>query len=439
MNNQDINTEFSSFIKTYTKENPSTRLSEIAKRRNIELSKLDANSLSNPDADTKAMRVWGQAKSDLEKLIDPMPDTLWNLAYKYFSDLFLGGETDEEKREAISDECGLPDNRIDAENELAERVKEKICATEYTIGGNELTLFTEDEAQSNSIEDLCDILDERMSKMNEIIDQDTQDHMVFNDVQKNITFEEFFKALAAFLNQKVGAVLKTKDNFPIYGFSYDEEGRCLKGCHNRTGMEVVIVSPNINDEDDTGPIDDLLCDISVAGLGIGDLENPVHRNTKEMGEVLTYISMHRQYEPGDDGEYEITGVKGSKVPELVYNAVQDWQATTTACHIVTNEWNRAKDLLGQENMSALQDNVRRNEYYNSLANSNGISTAYAESYKKKKADREARAEDVSPKVNANGEFRPDDISDVIKKAQSALGGPLEFDEEDLRDISGIED
>ena len=90
-------------------------------------------------------------------------------------------------------------------------------------------------------------------------------------------------------------------------------------------------------------------------------------------------------------------------------------------------------------MSALKDNVRRNEYYNSLANSNGISTAYAESYQKQKADREARAEDVSPKVNANGEFRPDDISDVIKKAQSALGGPLEFDEEDLRDISGIED
>lgn len=438
MENQDINTEFSSFIKTYSKENPSQRLKDIAERRNIDLNKLDASSLSNPDADYKAMQIWKKAQDDLRKLIDPMSNTLWELAFKYFSDIFFGGESDDEKKEAISDECGLPENRIDAEEELEDRVKEKICETSYTIGGNTYTLFSQEDAASKTPEQLCDELEARVNEMGSIIDQDADDRSVYNDVQTNLTFGELFKAMAAFLDKKVGAILKN-GNMPIYKFSYDAEADCLVGRHIRTGLEVITVTPNINDEDDTGPIDDLICDINVAGLGITEFTNPLYQYNKDMVEVLDYITKHRRYAPGDDGEYNISGVKGSEVPALVYTAIQEWQATTTACRTISKAWNDAIERNGSENVEELKNQVRRNELHNSLAHSSGYSTNHPEYYQEEKEEREARANKVAPKLDADGNFKPEDMSEVIRKANVALGGPLEFTPEELDAIDGIDD
>lgn len=426
MSNQDINTEFSSFIKTYSKENPSKRLSDIATRRNIDLNKLDSSALDNPDADYKSKRIWENALADLKQLIDPMPNTLWNLAFKYFSDIFMGGESDEEKKEAISDELGLPENRIDAENELAERVKEKICETSYVINGTELTLTSQEDAQNKTPEELCQDIESRISEMGELIDQDRADHAVYNEVQTNHTFEDFFKALAAFLDSKVGAVLKKK-GMPTYKFAFKEEDGAVfvTGTHIGTGLEVIKVSPNINDEDDTGSIDDLLCDITVAGLGIADLSDPLHQDVNDMSQVLDYITRHRKYAPGDDGEYDISGVKGSEVPALVYNAVQDWQATTTACRTVNNARNDAYERLGKDGMMELDNQVKLNSWYRDLGNSNGYSTKFPEAYKNKDNQFNERVKVAEPKVDKNRNFTEDDISDVLNKLQIKLNGKTE--------------
>lgn len=420
MNNQDINTEFSSFIQDFTRSNPNKRLSEIAERRGIELGKLDASSLSNPEADYKAMSVWRQAKDDLKQLIDPMSSTLWNLAFKYFKDDIEGIDGEEDKKEAISDLCGLPENRIDAENELKEIVKEKICETSFTINGNTLTLFSEDDAQSKTPEELCEDIDERVSEMSAIIDQDAQDRSVYNDVQKNHTFEDFFRALAAFLNMKLGKILK-KGNMNIYNFSYDENTECLVGRHISTGIDVITVTPDIEDEDDTGSISDLICDIDVAGLGLPD-SHPLYTDTKDMAEVIDYITRHRRYSPGKNGQYTIPGVRGSDVPALVYNAVQEWQATATACHQSAIAYSNATTLLGKENLGKLQDELSKTATEKSLGNSKGYSSIMPEYHKKISDEMEERAKFLEPKIDDNGNFTDEDFSKALQKVHIALNG-----------------
>lgn len=441
MDNQDINAEFKSFIKKYARNNPSKRLAEIAARRGIELNQLNEESLSNAEADSKAMRVWKQAQTDLKQLVDPMPSTLWNLAYKYFADDLFGCDSDEEKKEAISDVCELPENRIDAEAELAEKVKEKICGQQCDIAGKSYTLFGSDEAESKTPAELCDALESRMTEMGAIIDQDTRDYAVYNDVQNNHTFEDYFVALAAFLDMKIGETLKS-GNMPLYKFSYDDSTNCMVGKHVRTGMEVVTVTPDINDEDDTGTTDDLICDISVAGLGLPDT-NPTVNDTKEMREVISYITRHRRYSPGDDGQYTISGVNGSDVPELVCDAVQDWQATSTACNTVAKAWTEAHDLLGDDNMSQLKQNVRMAELYRDMGRSKTHSATMSRLYKDKYDDMEARTNLVKPKVDKTGNFRDDDLSHVFKKLQIALGGKTSdgeiFTDDELADIADLDD
>ena len=420
MNNQDINTEFSSFIQDFTRSNPNKRLSEIAERRGIELGKLDASSLSNPEADYKAMSVWRQAKDDLKQLIDPMSSTLWNLAFKYFKEDIEGIDGEEDKKEAISDLCGLPENRIDAENELKEIVKEKICETSFTINGNTLSLFSEDDAQSKTPEELCEDIDERVSEMSAIIDQDAQDRSVYNDVQKNHTFEDFFRALAAFLNKKVGETLK-KGNMNVYNFAYDENTESLVGRHVSTGIDVITVTPNIEDEDDTGSLSDLICDIDVAGLGLPD-NHPLYTDTKDMTEVIDYITHHRKYSPGKDGQYTIPGVRASEVPATVYNAVQEWQATATACHQSAIAYANAATLLGTGNLGKLQNEVSTTSTISELAKSKGYSTVMPEKHQQTLDGLEASAKLAKPDVDAKGNLTKNDFSKAIAKIHIALDG-----------------
>lgn len=420
MNNQDINTEFSSFIQDFTRSNPNKRLSEIAERRGIELGKLDASSLSNPEADYKAMSVWRQAKDDLKQLIDPMSSTLWNLAFKYFKEDIEGIDGEEDKKEAISDLCGLSENRIDAENELKEIVKEKICETSFTINGNTLSLFSEDDAQSKTPEELCDDIDDRISEMSAIIDQDAQDRSVYHDVQKNHTFEDFFRALAAFLNKKVGETLK-KGNMNVYNFSYDENTESFVGRHVSTGIDVITVTPDIEDEDDTGSLSDLICDIDVAGLGLPD-NHPLYTDTKDMTEVIDYITHHRKYSPGKDGQYTIPGVRASEVPAMVYNAVQEWQATATACHQSAIAYANAATLLGTGNMGKLQNEVSTTSTISELAKSKGYSTRMPEKHKQTLDGLEASAKLAKPDVDAQGNLTENDFSKAIAKIHIALDG-----------------
>ena len=421
MNNQDINTEFSSFIKDFTRSNPSKRLSEIAERRKIPLNKLDSSSLSNPEADTKAMSVWRQAQADLRQLIDPMSNTLWNLAYKYFADDIYGCNSDEEKKEAISDVCELPENRIDAENELKEKVKEKICETTFTINGNTLSLFSAEDAANKTPQELCADIESRLTDMGKIIDEDAQDRSVYNDVQKNHTFEDYFRALAAFLDMKLGEILK-KGKMNIYKFTYDENNECLIGRHTTTGLEVITVTANISDDDDTGAISDLLCDISVAGLGLPE-DHPTLTDAKDMKEVIAYITSHRQYSPGPDGEYTITGVKGSDVPALVFNAVRDWQATMTACNSVIHALTKAKERLGDEKMSDFTHNLNVNRYFSDLASTeSGYTTQHPEKYAEAINDLETRAGEAKEKIDKEGHRLPSDKQGFLKELEILLNG-----------------
>lgn len=440
MNNQDINTEFSAFIKDFTKKNPSKRLSDLAAKRQIDLNKLNDSTLRNPEADSRAMGIWKQAQKDLRKLNDPMSSTLWNLAYKYFHEELDGITDDTEKKEAITDLCGLPENRIDAETELKDILKEKICETTVTINGNTWSLFTEEDAANKTPDELCAELDNRMKEMYAIFDADAEDRSTYNEIQKNHTFEDFFRALAAFLNMKVGEILKT-GKMNTFNFTYNDKETCVIGRHNK-GLEVITITPDISDEDDTGTTDDLICDIDVAGLGLPE-HHPLHEDTKDMMEVLAYINRHRTYSPGDDGQYTIPGVKGSEVPAIVYDAIQDWQATASACKTVASAWTDANELLGDAKMNDFRQDVNETAFYRERANVKDPSYDMGEYYKQKEAEREERFELVKPKFDDNGNYDEDDINHVLKQIQITLGGKTAdgeiFTDDELDALADVDD
>lgn len=440
MNNQDINTEFSAFIKDFSKKNPSKRLSDLAAKRQIDLDKLNASTLHNPDADYRAMGIWKQAQKDLSNLNSPMSSTLWNLAYKYFHDEIDGITDETEKKEAISDLCGLPENRIDAENELKEIIKARICETTVTINGNTWSLFTEEDAENKTPDELCAELDNRMKEMDSIFDEDAEDRYTYDDIQKNHTFEDFFRALAAFLNMKVGEILKT-GKMNTFNFSYNDTETCVIGRHH-SGLEVITITPDISDEDDTGTIDDLICDIDVAGLGLPEY-HPSYEDTKDMMEVLSYINRHREYSPGDDGQYTIPGVKGSEVPAIVYDAIQDWQATASACKQVAKAWTDAHELIGDAKMNDFKSDVYSTKYYRDRASVKDPSYDMGEYYKERAAEREEMAELVKPKIDDNGNYDDDDLSHVFKQIQIKLDGKTDdgqiFTDDELAAIADVDD
>ena len=440
MNNQDINTEFSAFLTDFNKKNPSKRLSDLAAKRQIDLDKLNDSTLRNPEADSRAMGIWRDAQRDLRKLNNPMSNTLWYLAYKYFHDELDGITDDAEKKEAISDLCGLPENRIDAENELKEIIKEKICEKEVTINGNTWSLFTEEDAENKTPDELCAELDKRMKEMSVIFDEDAEDRNTYNEIQKNHTFEDFFRALAAFLNMKVGEILKS-GKMNTFNFSYNDKDTCVIGKHH-SGLEVITITPDISDEDDTGPTDDLICDIDVAGLGLPKY-HPSYEDTKDMMEVLSYINRHRTYSPGDDGQYTIPGVKGSEVPAIVYDAVQDWQATASACKTVAMAWTDAHELIGDSKMNEFKSDVNQTKFYRDRANVKDPSYDMDEYYKNQEAEREARSELVEPKIDDKGNYNDDDISHVFKQLQITLGGKTAdgdiFTDDELDSIADVDD
>lgn len=447
VNNQGINTEFRSFIATY----PKASLVAIAKRRVGEQGEnetaaeyqqriLDCvnnmsptikpgaepiSSLLNPNADKNVISVYQKAIGELKQLISPMGDEVWNLAYKYFPKVVKRCKTEEDKRQALSDEFELPDNRIDAENELKEIVKEAICKTEFMFRKQKMTLFSEDEAINSTPQELCENLEEKLNEMANIVDQDEQDNLAYREaLSADLTFPELFAMLADFLTKKLAETKKSKNGTPIYKFNYDEENECVVGKHSERGVTVITITPNITDEDDTGTADDLMCDISVSGLLLPE-SHPTIRNVRDMMEVQRYIVDHRKYTPGPSGEYTIDYVKGSEVPAYVVKAVDDWGTGTYACTTIANAMNKAKETVGgDENMDSLLSAFRFNQDTSNHAKTkSGITTKHPERYANDINELKRRANIVKPKGG-----KPGDISQYISELQAKLRDGLGWEE-----------
>lgn len=443
LNKQDINTEFRSFLAAY----PKASLVEIAKRRigeqgeketddayqqriadcvknmspatqpGADLNNLPLSSLSNPNSDKTVIPVYQKAIADFKKLISPMGDDIWELAYKYFPKVVKRCKTESDRREAISDEFGLPENRIDAENELKDVVKEKICKTKFKFRKQDMTLFSKTEAQNSTPQELCDNLEEKVKEMTNILEQDEQDHFAYREaVSAGHTFPEFFSMLAEFLTKKLAETKKHKDGTAIYKFIYDEDNECVEGRHSELGITVITITPNITDEDDTGTADDLMCDISVSGLFLPE-SHPTMRNVRDMMEVQRYIVEHSKYTPGPSGEYTIDYVKGSEVPALVVKAVEDWGAGTYACTTIAKAMNKAKETVGgDENMAMFQHELNSNLDTRTYGKTtSGITTKYPERYANEIDELNQRAKIVKPKGG-----KPGDISQYISELQAKL-------------------
>lgn len=443
VNNQDINTEFRSFIATY----PKASLVEIAKRRVGEQGENETDaeyqqrirdcvsnmspatkpgadpknptpsSLSNPNSDKNVIPVYKKAIGELKQLISPMGDEVWNLAYKYFPKVVRRCKTDSDKMDAISDEFGLSENRIDAENELKDIIKEEICKTKFKFRKDEMTLFSEDEASNSTPQELCANLEEKVNEMTNIIEQDEQDHFAYRKaISAGHTFPEFFAILAEFLNQKFAETKKSKDGTPIYKFNYDEDNECVVGKHSERGVTVITITPNISDEDDTGTPDDLMCDISVSGLLLPD-SHPTIRNVRDMLEVQRYKVEHSKYTPGPSGEYTIDYVKGSEVPAYVVKAVDDWGTGTYACTTIANAMNKARETIGgDDNMGMFLNEFNSNLDTSTYAKTkSGITTKHPERYANDINELKHRASIVKPKGG-----KPGDISQAISELQAKL-------------------
>ena len=439
VNNQGINTEFRRFIATY----PKASLVEIAKRRvgeqgenetdaeyqqrildcvnnmspTIKPGEEPISSLSNPNADKNVIPVYQKAIGELKQLIAPMGDEVWNLAYKYFPKVVRRCKTESDKMEAISDEFELSENRIDAENELKDIVKEAICKTPLIFRKQKMTLFSEDEAMNSTPQELCENLEEKVNEMTNIIEQDEQDQFAYRDAMSaDLTFPELFTMLADFLTKKLAETKKSNSGTPIYKFNYDEDNECVVGKHSERGVTVITITPNITDEDDTGTADDLMCDISVSGLLLPE-SHPAIRNVRDMMEVQRYIVEHRKYTPGPSGEYTIDYVKGSEVPAYVVKAVDDWGTGTYAVTTIANAMNKARETVGgDENMYTLLSDLNSNmDTLNYAKTKSGITTKYPENYANYINKIKRRASIVKPKGG-----KPGDISQYISELQAKL-------------------
>ena len=439
VNNPGINTEFRRFIATY----PKASLVEIAKRRvgeqgenetdaeyqqrildcvnnmspTIKPGEEPISSLSNPNADKNVIPVYQKAIGELKQLIAPMGDEVWNLAYKYFPKVVRGCKTESDKMEAISDEFELSENRIDAENELKDIVKEAIGKTPFIFRKQKMTLFSEDEAMNSTPQELCENLEEKVYEMTNIIEQDEQDQFAYRDAMSaDLTFPELFTMLADFLTKKLAETKKSKNGTPIYKFNYDEDNECVVGKHSERGVTVITITSNITDEDDTGTADDLMCDISVSGLLLPE-SHPAIRNVRDMMEVQRYIVEHRKYTPGPSGEYTIDYVKGSEVPAYVVKAVDDWGTGTYAVTTIANAMKKARETVGgDENMYTLLSDLNSNmDTLNYAKTKSGITTKYPESYANYINKLKRRASIVKPKGG-----KPGDISQYISELQAKL-------------------
>lgn len=457
--NQDINSGFGNHLKQF----PKRRLVEIAKRRvgpkgddedeavyNQRVDDFRKNmsldSLTNPDADKSVIPLWEQAKADLSLLrtdiehpLASMSSSLWKLAFKEFSEYFMGGESKEEKKDYLKMMLDLPANNIDAERELKNILKEKICERTYTINGNTMSMFDENEAKKFTPQQLCEKLDERIAKMSKILDADATDQPNFLSAQKTYTDDEFLSALANYLDDRIGKVMN-KGGVKKYNVLYDENRNALICQHAKSMDEVIVVTPSYENSDNNGSSENGSYDITVGPLSVPD--NPTVADSKDMTEVMDYVGRHRQYAPEDNGEYTIPGVKGMDLPSYIYNALQDWQATATACLSVANAWKEAQELVGDDNMQSLKNRVRDVEYERNMGNTKGYSTPYPESHLKNFNKMKERAEYVSPKVDENGNFIDEDVSNALKNVQIALGGSTPDGDvltpEELNSIFGLD-
>lgn len=428
LDTQDINAEFSEYFANA----PKASLVEIAKRRlgpkNDKVTDDDyqnevtnfikgmPSTLHHPDADSTVRPVWKKALADLQQLIEPMPDTVWQLAYKYFPDEVEFCETDKDKQGAISDTFGLPKNSIDATNQLKDIVKEKICETPFTIRKNKMTLFSPAEAQSKTPKELCDKIQDNINQMTSYLDDYESDFKTYREARQTNTFADYFRALAGFLNKKFAEILRDKDGNRIYNVVYDENNNRLVCNHIVRQLEVITVMPNISDEDDTGNPEDLICDINVAGLGLPEVNPSVH-DTRDMMEVQTYIMEHGKYSPGKDGQYSITYVKGSEVPAIVYKALQEWQATSTACGIIAKGWENARITMGgSENLDDLKRAFSANKVLQDLGNSTSkISAKYPKVFSDEIDKLNKQANVVKKRIG-----KKEDVSQAISELQAAL-------------------
>lgn len=435
MNNQDItsqgiNAEFKTFLATY----PKAALVEIAKRRvgpapkGMSKEAYDEkvsnfikgmpNNLVHTEADKTLIPVFQKGLDEMKQLVDQMPDVIWNLAYKYFPMVIKRCKTEDDRRDAISDKFDLSDNEIDATNELKDILKESIAGTKFVYKGDEKTLFSTDEAQNSTTEELCKTLEDRLKRMSQMLEEDRDDNRTYFAARSHDTLTEYFDEMAEFLTKK----LVENMNPANYIFEYRPEEDALIGRHSFKGLHVVTVMPNITDKGNTDNPAEMICDIDVLGIEIP--ETTSISDTHEMIELQNYVMDHSKYNPARNGAYTIDFVKASEVPELAYNAIQDWAAAATACSTISDAMEKARVTVGNENMAKLKQAVDINQNINKYGKStSGISTINPEFFQNQINELKQRAKEVKPRVG-----KANDVSQFINELQAKLRDGLGWDD-----------
>lgn len=435
MNNQDItsqgiNAEFKTFLATY----PKAALVEIAKRRLgvapkgmskeaydekvLNFIKGMPNNLVHTEADKTLIPVFQKGLDEMKQLVDQMPDVIWNLAYKYFPMVIKRCKTEDDRRDAISDKFDLSDNEIDATNELKDILKERISDTEFTYKGEGKTLFSKDEAQNSTPEELCKTLEDRLKRMSQMLEEDRDDNRTYFAARSHDTLTEYFNEMAEFLTKKIVENMNPAN----YIFEYRPEEDSLIGRHSFKGLHVVTVMPNITDKGNANNPEEMICDIDVLGIEIP--QTPSIRDTHEMIELQNYVMEHSKYNPDRNGAYTINFVKASEVPGLAYNAIQDWAAAATACSMVSNAMEKARVTVGDENMNDLKSTYEAYKMINDYGNTtSGITTTNPEHFKNEIKELKQRAKDVKPRVG-----KPDDVSQFINELQAKLRDGLGWED-----------
>lgn len=427
MNNQDINSqginaEFKTFLATYPKE----ALVEIAKRRlgdalnDLGKEEYDEkvsnfikgmpNNLIHTEADKKLIPVFQKGLDEMKQLVDQMPDAVWELAYKYFPMAIKRCKTEDDRREAISDKFDLSDNEIDATNELKDILKECIADTKFVYKGSENTLFSKDEAQSSTPDTLCQSLEDRLNRMTQMLEEDRDDTRAYIAARSHDSLTEYFNEMAEFLTKKIVENMNPAN----YVFEYRPEEDALIGRHSSKGLHVITVIPNITDKGDTNNPAEMICDIDVLGIEVP--ETTSIGDTRDMIELQNYVMDHSKYNPARNGAYTIDFVKASEVPELAYNAIQDWAAAATACNTISDAMEKARVTVGNENMAKLKQAVDINQNINKYGKStSGISTINPAFFQNQINDLKQRAKEVKPRVG-----KANDVSQFINELQAKL-------------------
>lgn len=327
-NDSDFNNEFGKYHEQYKKSHPDTSLTDLTTRYGIDPETLSEETIekSYNEKFTDIGTVAKKMKSDLEKLADdPMENEVWTLAEKYYSDKFSPRDSSQDKRKAIVSTLKLPENNIDALNELKKKLKIKICASKYNNGTKYIIPVM--DAIRLPIKEIIGILDDKISGQSNLAEQHYKDIDTYKRISSGDEAGVFMQSLSEYMETVINENLKSKMlSYLVKYVPGDKETGgypAIDVTESSTSKLIIEIIPSGKPSEDGK----LRFDVEVTGIDLP--EEDIVTGTKNLVSFLDYKKRHGQ-NSRQDGGYEMLGISQDDIAEKAISAI-------FAFHIIQGE------------------------------------------------------------------------------------------------------